>query len=284
MVGTRMESSVHTLPERGEVRPKVAVKGVTRSFGSGDAAVHALGPIDVEIQPGEFVCLVGPSGCGKSTLLRLIGKLIRPTSGEIEIVSDGSGGRTTSVVFQEYSIFPWRTVEQNIRLGLDLAKVNRREAKEAARLWIDRLGLNGFADAYPDTLSGGMKQRVSIARALAVEPELLLMDEPFAALDAQLRLVLQEELLSLWQEFQRTVLFVTHSLDEAILLGDRVIVMSARPGRVLANLEVPFGRPRTSDVRGSAEFGQLEQEIWSILRSEVNDAMGREVESKGSAR
>ncbi len=276
------DTSTSTSVDAAGIRAKVAVKGVTRTFGSGDAAVHALGPIDVEIKPGEFVCLVGPSGCGKSTLLRLIGKLIRPTSGEIEIASDGSGGRTTSVVFQEYSIFPWRTVEQNIRLGLDLAKVDRREANRTAALWIERLGLKGFEGAYPDTLSGGMKQRVSIARALAVDPELLLMDEPFAALDAQLRLVLQEELLSLWQEFQRTVLFVTHSLDEAILLGDRVIVMSARPGRVLANLEVPFGRPRSSDVRGSAEFGQLEQEIWSILRSEVNDALGRPPETKGS--
>lgn len=264
------------------LRPKVAVNGVTRSFGSRDAAVHALGPIDLEIKPGEFVCLVGPSGCGKSTLLRLMGKLLRPTTGEVVIASDGSGGRTTSVVFQEYSIFPWRTVEENIRLGLDLAKVNRREANETVALWVERLGLKGFEKAYPDTLSGGMKQRVSIARALAVDPELLLMDEPFAALDAQLRLVLQEELLSLWQQYQRTVLFVTHSLDEAILLGDRVVVMSARPGRVLADLQVPFGRPRTSDVRGSAEFGQLEQEIWSILRSEVNDALGRPGESKGN--
>ena len=277
-----MEALTSTAPDGATVRPKVAVKDVTRSFGSGDGAVHALGPIDLTINPGEFVCLVGPSGCGKSTMLRLMGNLIRPSTGEIEIVSDGSGGCATSIVFQEYSIFPWRTVEQNIRLGLDLAKVNRREAKKIAAVWIDRLGLRGFENAYPETLSGGMKQRVSIARALAVDPELLLMDEPFAALDAQLRLVLQEELLNLWQEFQRTVLFVTHSLDEAILLGDRVIVMSARPGRVLANLEVPFGRPRSSDVRGSPEFGQLEQEIWSILRSEVNEALGRPGESKGS--
>ncbi len=265
-------------------RPRISLTGVTRSFGTGGTAVHALGPVDLQIASGEFVCLVGPSGCGKSTLLRLVGKLLRPSAGTIELVEGDRSGRTTAVVFQDYSIFPWRTVAANIRLGLDLAGVPRKEANDRVRVWVERLGLSGFERAYPETLSGGMKQRVSIARALAVDPEILLMDEPFAALDAQLRLLLQEELLSLWQAYQRTVLFVTHSLDEAILLGDRVVVMSSRPGKILADMRVPFGRPRSSDVRGSAEFGHLEREIWEILRSEVNHALGRESIPQGERR
>jgi NitT/TauT family transport system ATP-binding protein len=255
----------------------IGMRGVSRTFGTGSKVVHALGPVDLDIGSGEFVCLVGPSGCGKSTLLRLVGKLLRPSDGVIDLaVSAGAGGpgrASTAVVFQEYSIFPWRTVEQNIRLGLDVAGMRRSEAKKRARVWIERLGLTGFADVYPATLSGGMKQRVSIARALAVDPEILLMDEPFAALDAQLRLILQEELLQLWQSDQRTVLFVTHSLDEAILLGDRVVVMSARPGRIIADITVPFGRPRTADVRASGEFAALEREIWDLLRAEVTRTM-----------
>jgi NitT/TauT family transport system ATP-binding protein len=250
---------------------KISIRGVTRHFGGASKNVHALGPVDLEIPAGQFVCVVGPSGCGKSTLLRLLANLLRPSEGSIEIATDSTSGRNlTSVVFQDYSIFPWRTVEANIRLGLDLGRMKRSEANQRVALWIERLGLRGFEKAYPSTLSGGMKQRVSIARAWAVEPEVLLMDEPFAALDAQLRLVLQEELLTLWQAHQRTVLFVTHSLDEAILLGDRVLVMSARPGTILADLEVPFGRPRTSDIRGTPEFAAFEQQIWSLLRGEVD--------------
>lgn len=250
---------------------KISVRGVTRHFVAKSNDVHALGPVDLEIPAGQFVCVVGPSGCGKSTLLRLLAHLLRPSEGEIEIRAAGTDTRRlTSVVFQDYSIFPWRTVEANIRLGLDLARMKRSESRQRVALWIERLGLQGFEKAYPATLSGGMKQRVSIARAWAVEPEVLLMDEPFAALDAQLRLVLQDELLSLWQAHRRTVVFVTHSLDEAILLGDRVLVMSSRPGRILADLEVPFGRPRTGDIRGTSEFAAFEAEIWGLLRGEVD--------------
>lgn len=257
--------------------PKISVTDVTRKFGR-DQSVHALGPISLDIPAGQFVCIVGPSGCGKSTLLRLMADLVRPSEGSIEIRSSHADRPATAVVFQDYSIFPWRTVEANIRLGLDLRKMKRSEAKKQAALWIERLGLDGFGSSYPATLSGGMKQRVSIARALAVEPEILLMDEPFAALDAQLRLVLQEELLSLWQQYQRTVVFVTHSLEEAILLGDRVIVMSARPGTVLADLEVPLGRPRTGKDRASPEFAAFEGQIWELLRGEVDRTMNRMTE------
>lgn len=260
-----------------EPSPKIAITDVVRRFGP-DHGVHALGPVDLDIAKGEFVCVVGPSGCGKSTLLRLLAGLLRPTEGSIEILEPEPGQASTAVVFQDYSIFPWRTVEANIRLGLDMRHTKRAEAKERAEMWIDRLGLTGFGGMYPATLSGGMKQRVSIARALAVEPDILLMDEPFAALDAQLRLVLQEELLSLWQRYQRTVVFVTHSLEEAILLGDRVVVMSARPGRIIADLEVPLGRPRTAEARSSAEFAAFEGQIWDLLRSEVDQATHRVTE------
>ena len=255
-------------------RPKISVQQVTRRFGK-DQQVHALGPVTLDVASGEFVCIVGPSGCGKSTLLRLVANLLKPSEGVIEIVGAEAGRRTTAVVFQDYSIFPWRTVEANIRIGLDIAGVKRREAKQRAAELVDRLGLSGFEHMYPATLSGGMRQRVSIARALAVEPDILLMDEPFAALDAQLRLILQEELLALWQEHRRTVVFVTHSLEEAILLGDRVLVMSARPGTILADLRVPIPRPRTAEVRQTPEFAALEAEIWGLLRTEVDRGLQR---------
>jgi NitT/TauT family transport system ATP-binding protein len=174
------------------------------------------------------------------------------------------------MVFQDYSIYPWKTVLANARVGLDVGGVPRKEGDERARRWLERLGLGEFLDAYPDTLSGGMRQRVSIARALAVEPEILLMDEPFAALDAQLRTILQDELLAIWQADRRTVVFVTHSLEEAILLGDRVVVMSARPGRLVADVPVTFDRPRSPALRGEPEFAALEQQVWEVLRGEVD--------------
>jgi NitT/TauT family transport system ATP-binding protein len=179
------------------------------------------------------------------------------------------------MVFQDYSIYPWKTVLANVRFGLDVAKIGRKEANERAMHWVSKLGLAEFVDAYPATLSGGMRQRVSIARALAVEPEVLLMDEPFAALDAQLRTILQDELLALWQEDRRTVVFVTHSLDEAILLGDRVLVMSSRPGRLIGDYRVPFPRPRTGGLRATGEFASFQGLIWDQLRDEVDRSLRR---------
>ena len=173
------------------------------------------------------------------------------------------------MVFQDYSIYPWKKVLDNVRFGLDLAGVPKKQGNAQAVKYLAKLGLSDRSNEYPNVLSGGMKQRVAIARALAVEPEVLLMDEPFAAVDAQMREVLQEELLELWQADQRTVVFVTHSLDEAVLLADRIIVMSARPGRIVADLVVPFSRPRDPSIRSTAEFAQLEQELRSILRTEV---------------
>jgi len=246
---------------------KVRVEGVHRRFGWGDRRVDALGPIDLDTADGEFLCVVGPSGCGKSTLLRLLAGLLRPSEGRVAITTDAVN--PAAMIFQDYGIYPWKTVRGNVRFGLDVQRVPEAEARRRADQWLDRMGLSDFADAWPDTLSGGMRQRVSIARALAVEPELLLMDEPFAALDAQLRSVLQEELLAVCQAAHCTVVFVTHSLEEAILLGDRVVVMSARPGRIIAERIVPFARPRTAEVRTTADFAELERELWHLLRGEV---------------
>jgi NitT/TauT family transport system ATP-binding protein len=254
-----------------EATIKVRARGITRRYGTGAREVHALGPVDLDITSGEFICLVGPSGCGKSTFLRVVAGLIPPSEGRLEIVSESSAP-VSSVVFQDYSIYPWKTVEQNVRFGLDVLKVSRSEANERVGRVLGRLGLADFRDAFPGTLSGGMKQRVSIARALVTEPQMLLMDEPFAALDAQLRHILQDELLQLWQEDRRTVLFVTHNLDEALLLGDRVLVMGSRPGTIVAEVPVPFDRPRTGDIRRSPEFAELESHIWDLLRGELTDA------------
>ncbi len=250
---------------------KIRVDGVTKTYHA-HRTVEALRRIDLGIPEGEFVCLVGPSGCGKSTLLRMIGGLDRPSGGEIVIRARNGQSVPTATVFQSYNVFPWKTVFANVRFGLEMHGVGRREADATTRRWLVRMGLQDFADAYPPALSGGMLQRVAIARALAVEPEILLMDEPFAALDAQHRRIMQEELLALWQEDRRTVVFVTHSLEEAVLLGDRVVVMSARPGRVIAEFAVPFDRPRGASIRSDPRFAALEAELWDLLRGEVERA------------
>ncbi len=250
----------------------VSIDGVRRTFGRGRKKVEALGSVDLELRAGEFVSIVGPSGCGKSTLLRAIAGLVRPTAGRIEL--NVTGAHPLAMIFQDYGIYPWKRVLDNVRFGLDIQGVPRGEADRRARDWLDRLGLGDFAGAWPHELSGGMQQRVSIARAMSADPEILLMDEPFAALDAQLRALLQEEFLQISQRDPRTVLFVTHSLAEAILLADRVVVMSARPGRILLDRQVPFDRPRVADdVRRSPEFAALEDELWQTLRAEVTQQL-----------
>lgn len=252
---------------------KIRASGVERHFDTPRGTLRALGPMDLDVREGEFLCIVGPSGCGKSTFLRIAAGLLDPTGGEVGIERSGAGP-LSSMVFQDYSIFPWKTVEQNVRFGLEVGghRLSGAEADARADYWLGRLGLDQFRASYPSELSGGMRQRVSIARALIVDPEILLMDEPFAALDAQLRMIMQDELLALWQEHRRTVVFITHNLDEAVLLGDRVMVMSQRPGRMVGEFTVPFPRPRTAEIRGSGEFAALEQEIWGTLRSEAYGA------------
>ncbi|MCX6503007.1 MAG: ABC transporter ATP-binding protein [Microbacterium sp.] len=257
---------------------RIRVQDVGKIYGVGSKQVEALKGVDLDIRDNEFVCMVGPSGCGKSTLLRIIADLQRPSAGEVEVTTSAAALRPSAVVFQDYSIYPWKTVKDNVKFGLLAQNLPKAEVEDRVSRWLDKLSLTAFADHYPSQLSGGMRQRVAIARAMVVESEILLMDEPFAALDAQLRRVLQEELLDLWQDMRRTVLFITHNLDEAILLGDRVVVMSGRPGRVIGDYEVPFGRPRNAEIRGSADFAALEQELWHQLRHEVDDGAAARAE------
>jgi NitT/TauT family transport system ATP-binding protein len=254
----------------GSAQWRVRAQAVERIYADRRQELRALGPLDLEVKEGEFLSIVGPSGCGKSTFLRLVAGLLRPTSGEIDISHHDPTRHLVAVVFQDHSIFPWQTVEQNVRTGLDLAtSLTKKQKADRVGYWLRRLGLAPFARAYPSSLSGGMRQRVSIARALAVDPEILLMDEPFASLDAQLRALLQEELVALWEQDRRTVIFITHALDEAILLGDRVVIMTARPGSVRSEVRVPFPRPRSPEIRGTPEFAALVQHCWDILREEV---------------
>jgi NitT/TauT family transport system ATP-binding protein len=260
---------------------RIAVRGLYKVFETGTGqVVVALQDIDLSVRQGEFVCIVGPSGCGKSTLLRLLAGLERPSSGEIRIEVSRTDRPVNSMIFQEQSTFPWMTVRENTGFGLDMRGVDRRSRDERVDYYLRKVGLGGFPDVYPYQLSGGMRQRVCLARAFANEPEVLLMDEPFASLDEQTRILMQEELLRVWEgEHGRTVVFITHSIDEAVLLADTVVVMSARPGRVKATFAVPFPRPRgqLAELRLLPEFEQLAYRIWELLRSEVLEAQAAEM-------
>ena len=265
-----------------EPATKIAVRGVTKRFQVRRRPVEALAGIDLDIRAGEFFCIVGPSGCGKTTLLRVLAGLETKTAGTIEVARDDAGSTArplNSMVFQEQSIFPWKTVRDNVAFGLKARGFSRRARHEIAAEYIRKVGLKGFEDALPHQLSGGMKQRVSIARAFANDPEILLMDEPFAALDEQTKLVLQAELVRIWEEMRKTVVYVTHSIDEAIVLADRILVMTARPGRIKDIIDVGavFGRPRHVDsVKSSARYGELFGRVWGLLRDEVAAARAAE--------
>lgn len=241
--------------------------------------IEALGGVTLSIATGELVCIVGPSGCGKTTLLRVLADLEETTEGRVSIRSDDPARPAKAMVFQSAGIFPWMTVEQNVAYGLRLRGVPRAERERIARRWIAEIGLERFAKMYPAQLSGGMQQRVGLARAFAYDPEVLLMDEPFGALDAQTRLMLQQTLLRQWERDTKTVVFVTHSIEEALTLGDRVYVMSARPGRLLQEVRVPFVRPRDAiALRTDPRFSTLFAEIWGVLRDEVERARAAEEE------
>jgi NitT/TauT family transport system ATP-binding protein len=253
------------------------VRHLTKSFlGPDRRDFHALGPLDLDIQTGEFVCVVGPSGCGKSTLLRLLAGLDTPSDGSIERVGDAGDHPDrpfNSMVFQGDSTFPWLTVYGNVAYGLRVRGVAYRQREEIVARMLRTVGLTKFAESYPYQLSGGMRQRVALARALANDPQVLLMDEPFGALDAQNRILLQDELLQLWDQTRKTVVFVTHSIDEALVLGDRVLVMSAVPGRIKEEIRVPFARPRqVYELKRDPQFGELNYRVWEALRDEVNAA------------
>ncbi len=252
---------------------KVRLRGISKRFMVNGRPVDALYGVDLEIMPGEFVCIVGPSGCGKTTLLRIVAGLERQSAGTVEIMRGRPGARPlNSMVFQEQSIFPWMNVRDNVAFGLKAQGVSRTERYRIAEPFVRKVGLAGFEDALPHQLSGGMKQRVSIARAFANDPEILLMDEPFASLDEQTKLILQSELLRIWEESHKTVLYVTHSIGEAILLGDRIVVFSARPGCIKNVIDVGriIGGARTvEEVKSNSSYGELFGGIWAQLRDEV---------------
>lgn len=249
---------------------------IVKVYGSGENAVRALDGITYTVEDSEFISIVGPSGCGKTTFLRILDGLLEQTSGTIKI--DGEpvtgSGRDRGMVFQNFNLLPWRTVKGNVELGLEAAGVEKEEREETANKFIKLVGLDGFEDSRPTELSGGMQQRVGLARALAIDPDILLMDEPLGALDAQTREIMQAELLKIWSEQQKTSVFVTHDIEEAIYLSDRVVVFEPRPGRIERIVDVPFDRPRYDrDLKASPEFGQLREEIWQVLMDMEQDVL-----------
>jgi NitT/TauT family transport system ATP-binding protein len=291
IVGGNPSSADQTVEIEAGPKPgnKIVLKAVRKRFALGGHAVVALAGIDLEIRAGEFFCIVGPSGCGKTTLLRILAGLEKKSSGIIEVHRDADrrdsaqGRPLNSMVFQEQSIFPWKNVRDNVAFGLKARGFGRRERRKLAETFIQKVGLRGFENALPHQLSGGMKQRVSIARAFANDPEIMLMDEPFAALDEQTQLVLQAELLRIWEETRKTVVYVTHSIDEAIVLSDRILVMSARPGRIKSIIDIGavFSRPRNVDsVKSSPRYGEIFGQVWSLLRDEVEAATAREANTQ----
>ncbi|MDR4307205.1 ABC transporter ATP-binding protein [Chelatococcus sambhunathii] len=263
----------------------VDVRNVGVVFGAGDTEVTAVNDVNLHVEPGEFVSLIGPSGCGKSTILSIVAGFLNPSSGAA--LCDGKPIAKPSsergVVFQQYSLFPWLTVRKNVEFGLRMAGVDQSTRNVTARSLLDLAGLAAFENHYPDQLSGGMKQRIGIIRALATSPRVLLMDEPFGALDTQTRVVMQEILTNIWQQFRISVLFITHDIEESIFLSDRVYVMTARPGRIKAEIKVPLPRPRTPDMHDAPEFVELVHELKGLIREESLAAMAPEIKQGGLA-
>jgi NitT/TauT family transport system ATP-binding protein len=249
-------------------RGAVCIQNVTIAFGSGRARHLAVAETSIDVAPGEFVCILGPSGCGKSTLLNSVAGYVPTTSGQVLIDGEPvtAPGPDRRMVFQQYSLFPWKTVRENVAFGPRI--LGRAEPDSIANTMIAMVGLTKFAGRYPAELSGGMQQRVGIARALATYPNVLLMDEPFGALDSQTRHMMQESLLEIWSEFGITVLFVTHDIDEAVFLGDRVLVMSASPGRIIADIAVDLPRPRSFEVANDEAFLRLRRQCHEQIREE----------------
>ena len=267
-------------PDSASDRPRparIVVERLSKTFQARGGSVEALQDVDLVIPDGQFCCIVGPSGCGKTTLLRILAGLEEHSDGRLDMLHVDPRRPLTSMVFQEQSIFPWMTVHDNVAYGPRMRGVPDRESRDLVEYYIEKVGLTQFRRAYPHQLSGGMKQRVSVARAFANAPEILLMDEPFAALDEQNKSLLQEELLRIWEESRNTVVFITHSIDEALFLGDRVLVMTARPGTLKADIRVPFERPRQAyELRATPAFGELVHQVWSQLRDEVMQARSAE--------
>jgi NitT/TauT family transport system ATP-binding protein len=270
-------------PYNGRQKTKIQIQEISHEYfdASRKATLYALRDINITIDEGEFTCIIGPSGCGKTTLLNIVAGFIRPTKGKVlldgkEIIKPGPD---RVMVFQEHALFPWLTVQGNVEFGLEMQGKPKEERKRIAKVFINMVGLGGFEDRYPFELSGGMKQRLGLARSLAVDPEVLLLDEPFASLDAQARRIMQDELLGILGQNRKTSILVTHSIDEAVYLADRLVLLSARPGRVLANEKIELPKPRS---RSDVNFVKTVERYDSIIRMEVNRAEGRNVDNQSA--
>lgn len=270
----RVTPPVAAIENRKPDKGSISAKELSVVFGKGASQVIALESLDITIKPGEFVALLGPSGCGKSTLLNAIAGILHPTSGRVEIDGEQVRGPNAGcgIVFQHHSLFPWMTVLQNVAFGPQM--IGLEDSESTARTFLSLVGLEKYANAWPKTLSGGMQQRVGIARALATYPPVLLMDEPFGALDAQTRSIMQEELLKIWSQFKTTVVFVTHDIDEAIFLSDRVVVMKTLPGGIKTSVDIDLPRPRKPSVIQSPEFNRYRSEIFELIREETLKVFG----------
>ena len=261
---------IESMPDRRSTTPRgrIELDNITLVFGEGSNRNVAVQNTSLTIEPGEFVCILGPSGCGKSTLLNTIAGFVSPTTGAVRVDSDEitEPGPDRGMVFQQYSLLPWKTTYENIALGPKLT--DDIEQSKTVEFFLDMVGLSNFRDHYPAQLSGGMQQRVGIARALATYPSVLLMDEPFGALDAQTRLVMQESLLDIWSEFSTTVVFVTHDVDESVFLADRILLMSASPGEIVAEIDNPLPRPRSPEMATRRDYVEIKQKCLDVIRSE----------------
>jgi NitT/TauT family transport system ATP-binding protein len=263
---------VTPLPQAESSPALLAVDDIVMRFGSAEDGVTALDYVSFTVAPGEFLAVIGPSGCGKSTLFNIIGGLLGGYDGRVAVAGEKVYGPHASIgmVFQEESTFPWRNVVDNVAFPLEIAGMAKRERIERARHFVSMVGLDGFEKRYPSELSGGMRQRVSMARTLASEPKILLMDEPFAALDEQTRLLLGDKVLQIQQELNQTMLLITHNITEAVQLADRILVMTYRPGRVKRMVDIKLPRPRTSEIVSSEAFGRYVAQIWADLREEAS--------------
>ncbi|MFK7878199.1 ABC transporter ATP-binding protein [Roseobacter sp.] len=260
--------------DKGEIK----IDKVSITFGSGASTHRAVETTSIDIQAGEFVCILGPSGCGKSTLLNAIAGYVNPTTGNVTVddVEVKAPGPDRGMVFQQYSLLPWKTVYENVAFGPKMTGATRTEAGSVANTFLGLVGLKKFGNRYPAELSGGMQQRVGIARALANYPSVLLMDEPFGALDAQTRLMMQESLLDIWRNFGTTVVFVTHDVDEAVFLADRVLIMSAAPGRIIEDVRIKLPRPRSTDMATTSEYMEARQFCLDTIKTESRKAFAEQ--------
>jgi NitT/TauT family transport system ATP-binding protein len=261
--------------ETSIIHPALELKNVSKHFHAGDTKITALDDVSLKVSKGEFLSVIGPSGCGKSTLFRILGGLVENWEGAVNVngVPVVSTDHSIGMVFQEDSTLPWRTVTQNVELPLELEGIAKSERRERARHFLKLVGLSDFENRYPAELSGGMRQRISIARTLAFKPEILLMDEPFAALDEQTRILLGDSILNLHSQLNQTTVLITHNITEAVQLSDRVAVMTFRPGRIKRVIDIPIARPRSSEIVTTEEFGRLVATIWGDLREEASKGL-----------